>query len=168
MKKFIFKIIVFILLSFGISNYLLYLTTGQSLLSKLRKPNLPNISVGLDTLKGLQDNLPSITSQPKDSIREGVEIAYKWTDAQGVVHYSAEPPAEVQATEIIELDPNTNIVQSYKGNKEASALPETETAQPASTALAPTSGQNVLNDAKEVERLLNERFAKQRETIDSY
>lgn len=87
------------------------------------------------------------------------ENAYKWTDANGVVHYSSEPPELAQTAEILELDPNANIIQGLPERQEA----ETNKQKPSAPALPqgnpynPATVKKLIDDAKNVQTMLNKR-----------
>src|SRR5690606_1757311 len=99
----------------GISNYGFYLMTGKNPFSGFKLPDF---------------SAPSLSEV--NPLSSGKDTAYKWTDEHGVTHYSNEvPPAELTA-EVIEVDPDTNIIQAIK-------IPEKETEkEPA--AITPVEG----------------------------
>jgi len=142
----------------GIANYAVYLMTGKSPFStddlsapSLALPLLPKVSV------------PSLPAK-KDT-------AYKWTDEKGVVHYTTEPPQQASADlEKLEVNPGQNVIQSVKprpaDNKQAPSK------DPASDSLqspySPGAAKKLIEDAKNVQNLLNERYERQNQIIDSH
>lgn len=107
MRLFILKLMVYLTLFAGIGNYIVYLTTGRLPLSEiwqrygkiptsLPSPALPSVELPkMPTLNGRND---------------GLHKAFKWTDTNGVVHYSDQPP-DGQDAKLIEMDPDRNLVQ---------------------------------------------------------
>lgn len=149
MKRFAFKIALMIFVMLGISNYGFYLMTGKApLLSGFKFPDFS------------KTDLNPLSSAP--------ETAYKWVDENGRTHYSNEVPAQSQpAIEVIKVDPNTNIIQAVE-------LPE-EAEEGETTVITPVEGplykpeniQKLINDAKNVEKVLQERHKKQEEIINN-
>lgn len=166
MGKIIFKMLLMTAVFVGIGNYMLYITTGQSPFSNFKLPTFS--SAKQDLKSGINNTFSS-----------GKQEAYKWTDKNGVVHYSSAPPEHLatqtqidQAThnkqlQKIEVDPNTNLIQ---GVKLAEKKEEQITEKPAATTnvYSPAGAQKLLNDAKNVEKLLNDRFEAQKKAIDSH
>lgn len=132
----------------GISNYALYIMTGKSPMS-FSLPNFASVSnsVKAPDLKGL--------------IPAGKERAYKWKDADGLVHYSGEPPSEGQAVELLDVDPNTNLVQGLKATPKPSAEPGPGPAQPqipSGNIYSPETIKELMDNAKGVQDTLNKRY----------
>ncbi|WP_052692027.1 DUF4124 domain-containing protein [Teredinibacter purpureus] len=148
--KLVAKILVMVGLMFGVSNYIMYVMTGKSPFSA----EMPSLSI--PSILNTDSALPST----KDT-------AYKWTDEKGVVHYSSEPPPETtQQVKKLEVDPNVNLIQGLD-------VPEgvAPTATPSNDTLVtpytPTGAQKLLEDAKDVQRILDERFERQKAIIDA-
>jgi len=150
----------------GISNYMLYIMTGKSPFANFKLPNLSFEK------KDLSKNI-------NKALNSGKQQAYKWTDSNGVVHYSSEPPAHLATTEDIQqakarkqletlqIDPNTNLIQGTepKEDKEERVEP---TSQPLQNVYSPGGAQKLMEDAKNVEKLLNDRFEQQKKAIEQY
>lgn len=140
MKKLIFKCVVVVILALGVSNYMMYVMTGK----------LPFSS----------DSLPSFSSPSMPTFAEGKTTAYKWTDANGVVHYSSEPPPNpADAAEKMEVDPNVNLIQ---GIKEEPTIAGAETEAPqgpdfSGNIYSPENVKKLVDDAKAVQEKMNER-----------
>ena len=134
----------------GMSNYALYLMTGKTPFSSFKLPSFSKAEI-----------------QSVNPLNNRPEQAYKWVDKKGVTHYSTEkPPQEQASVEVLEVDPNVNIIQSVKMPEEI---------EEASTTITPVEGplydpQNIkklMDDAKNVEKVLQERYEKQEEIINS-
>lgn len=144
MKSLIIKCIVMILLALGVSNYLIYIKTGKLPFSLDKIPSISTPSF---------NDAPSFISGRK-------EQAYKWTDENGVTHYSSEAPKEVNnQAQIIEVDPDTNLVQGLRMDKEAAP-----TGLPTGSVYNPKNVKKLMDDAKAVQEKMNER-SKQLEGI---
>lgn len=146
--KLVLKVMVMVAVMVGVSNYVLYLMTGKSPFSK---DDIPTIAT-----PNLQNIVPALPA--------GKDTVYKWTDADGAIHYSSEPPPESHqaSAEKMEVDPNTNLIQ---GIKVPEPTPETAvSAAPPPQLHSPHSiqgAQKLIEDAKNVQNLLDERFKKQ-------
>jgi len=148
MGKLIFKAVALLVITVGMSHYGMYLMTGKSPLSdfSFSAPDIPSFSA--------------------PSLPQGRETAYKWTDENGVTHYSSEPPQNQQA-KAIEVDPNTNLVQGMKIEPKAEKAPE---ASAQNNIVAPGPVYNpqtvkkLIDDAQAVQGTLNKRY----ESLENY
>lgn len=149
MKKFALKIVLMLVVVVGLSNYGLYLMTGQSPFSHFKLPDfsVPDLSAA-----------NPLNNQP--------EKAWKWVDENGVTHYSTEAPPQNQLAEELEVDPNTNVIQSVEIPKKQE--PEDTTITPVEGPIYdPATINKLMEDAKNVEKVLQERHEKQEEIINS-
>lgn len=145
MKKLVIKCILMIGVFMGISQYFVYIMTGKSPLEGLKPP-----SFSLDSISA-----PSI----ENIATGGKQTVYKWVDANGVTQYSAEPPPD-QVADTLEVDPNTNLVQGLKMEEEeeegtTTAAPEVNMPQ---NIYSPGAVKKLIDDAKNVSSMLNERY----------
>lgn len=147
MTKLVVKIIIMIVVMLGVSNYVLYIMTGKT---PFTSDSLPS----LDTVKDLTPAIPA-----------GKDTAYKWVDEKGVVHFSTEPPPEEQQAERLEVDPNVNVIKSVKPREQES--PETAPAPELQSPYTPEGAKKLIDDARNVQKLLDDRYEKQKEIIDS-
>lgn len=148
MKKFAFKLTLMLGIMLGVSNYMMYIMTGKSPLS-FSLSNFTKPSSGL-SIPNVQNMIPA-----------GKERAYKWTDANGVVHYSSEAPAGDEAVELLDVDPNTNLVQGLQVTADApEEKPATEvpTTVPSGNVYNPDTIKKLIDDAKSVQDTLNKRY----------
>jgi len=147
--KLLTKIAMMLFVMLGISNYGFYLMTGKNPFSGFKLPDF---------------SPPSLSDNP---LGNGKETAYKWTDEHGVTHYSNEAPPVELAAEVLEVDPNVNVIQSVE-------VPKKDTRQEPS-AITPVEGplykpeniKKLIDDAKNVEKVLQDRHEKQEEIINS-
>lgn len=114
MKRLLFKAVGVVLLVFFIGNYLIYLKTGQMPLRDMRDRMGDDWSVDLrelfspdqlvadakQAIKGVSDKI----AEPERSVPTKV---YKWTDANGQVHFGDKPLAS--GAERIEVDTRNAI-----------------------------------------------------------
>ena len=94
---------------------------------------------------------------------EKVQV-YKWRDKNGVMQFSNTPPTDGAAAEQIVLKPNDNVVQAVKV-----PVKETATAEVSSEAPNPYSikgMKKVMDDAKGVEQLLQNRHEQQQKMLN--
>ncbi|WP_370979000.1 DUF4124 domain-containing protein [Agaribacterium sp. ZY112] len=146
MKGLIFKVVVMLLITIGISNYILYIKTGKSPFNSELITNVLNSS---------EFELPSTKSLPKMSKQK----AYKWIDKDGTTHYSSEAPTENVEATVLEVDPQQNIIQSVEVavKEETPASPQAQTA-PIANPYNPETIHKLMNDAKGVQEKLNSRY----------
>nr|WP_252738328.1 DUF4124 domain-containing protein [Saccharophagus degradans] len=135
----IFKCVVVVVLALGASNYMMYIMTGK--------------------LPFSTESLPSFSSPSLPTFAEGKTTAYKWTDANGVVHYSSEPPPNpADAAVKMEVDPNVNLIQGIK--EEPTIAGEADTPQGpdfSGNIYSPEKVKKLVDDAKAVQQQMNER-----------
>jgi Domain of unknown function (DUF4124) len=107
MRLFILKLMVYLTLFAGLGNYIVYLTTGRIPLREiwLRYGKLPT-SLPTPSLPSV--DLPKMPTLPGRN--EGHQKAFKWTDGNGIVHYSDQPP-DGQDAKLIDMDPDQNLMQ---------------------------------------------------------
>lgn len=147
-KKLVIKVIVLVVIMVGISNYGVYLMTGRLPFS-VNDITLPSVSV------------------PKLPV--GKDTAYKWVDDRGVVHYSTEPPPLAAANaKKLELDPNQNLIKGLEPAAEAQRETAPQTTPTLQSPYSPGAAQKLIEDAKNVQNLLNDRYEKQKEIIDGH
>lgn len=149
MAKMIFKMVVMLVVVVGVSNYALYIMTGKTPFSA-NDLKMPDISA------------PSVDSL----VNGGKTTAYKWTDENGVVHYSSEPPPEKQQVEVLEVDPNVNLVQGIQKKEEVpgpGSQPSLDL--PSGNVYSPENVQKLIQDAKDVQQKLNERYKEQEKIV---
>jgi hypothetical protein len=94
---------------------------------------------------------------------EKVQV-YKWRDKNGVMQFSSTPPVDGSAAEQVVLKPNDNVVQAVK-------VPEKETASAAVSSEMPNpysikGMKKVMDDAKGVEKLLQDRHEQQQKMLN--
>lgn len=96
---------------------------------------------------------------------------YEWKDEEGNLQFSNMPPAEGIEYTVKEYDPNTNVIQAVevpdKEPESASSEPHSsqETEPVGGTGIySPEKIKKLIDDAKNVENLLNDRL-KQQEAI---
>lgn len=147
MKKLLIKCAFVVCLAMGISYYMMYIMTGQ----------MPFDANDI--------SMPDISLSPKKLVSGGKETVYKWVDANGVTQYSSEPPPEQKQATALELDPNINIIQKPPviHREKAKDGPKL---QPSGPIYSPGNVKKLLDDAKNVEKVLDDRFEQQKKTID--
>jgi len=151
MKKMIFKALFMLLVVTGLSNYLIYLNTGQAPFT-IDSFKLDNISA---------PDLGNLAPQ-------GDDTAYKWVDENGVTQYSSEPPPEHIRAQTLTIDPNTNLVAGTKPKEEKKDPPKTPSgaALPTGNIYKPETINKLMDDAKNVQTLLEDRKAQQDKVLD--
>ena len=123
---------------------------------------------------------PSLPNVPKvDSITDSaglgtgeVEI-YEWIDSEGAIQFSNQPPPAGVEYQVRQFDPNANVIQSVElpaEEAETAAVEAQESgpgdAQESASPYTPEGVKKLMDDAKNVEKLLNQRFQSQESAIN--
>lgn len=93
---------------------------------------------------------------------EKVQV-YKWRDEHGVMQFSNTPPQTGGAAEQVVLDPNHNLMQAVKVPEEEDVKPEVEAESP--NPYSVKGMKKVVDDAKGVEQLLQQRHESQQQML---
>ena len=150
--------IVPLVLVMGAANYLMYLTTGKTmitdLISSAKSFNMPDVSSVADAVSSaIPDSVDEVASESKNDV-------YRWVDEDGTVHFGEAPPGSIEF-ESVSLDPEMNIIQSVEvemAEKEAPKKVESP-----KDPLQFRGAKKLMDDAKDVQRLLDERYQNQLE-----
>lgn len=140
---------------------------GEPLMS-LSKLKLPGFSVPEVSLP----EMPSLSAggapiEADDSDLSGKDVFYKWHDADGNLHFTSEPPPEGVAFTRKGFDPDTNVIRSVEPETvvtgdEADPAPQSQAqAKDPGDIGNPYSKESIeklFNDAKNIEKMLNERL----------
>ena len=157
-KLFIAVLIIGILLPFTI------------LKGKDGKPmmNIGDIKIPEISLPDIPDLTNSSENKGSTTV-DGKDLIYKWLDSEGNPQFSTSPPPEGIEYTVKGYDPNTNLIQAVEVPVKDSEgeTEKTETKKPAASAdeiggvYSPEAVEKLFKDAKNVEKLLNERFKNQ-------
>ena len=117
---------------------------------------------GATEFSRLKDKAPKgLSSVVSD---EKVQV-YKWRDENGVMQFSNTAPKHSLAEQIV-LDPNSNLIQAVK--VPVKAVPKEEESAEATSPYSVQGMKKVMDDAKGVEALLQQRHEKQQEMLKNY
>ncbi len=120
------------------------------------------LSNGSSEFKKLKAKAPkNLTSVVSD---EKVQV-YKWRDKNGVMQFSNTPPPSDKGAEQVELDPNSNLMQAVKvpeEKEEPAEVANVEKPNPYSV----KGMKKVMDDAKGVEQLLQQRHEDQQKMMN--
>ncbi len=165
MLKFLFKLILVILILFGLSSYTNYLLTGKTPDIAINKPTLPDIEISK-----LTDTLSDKFNIIEEKKPAANTYLYKWRDTKGVIHYtSKKPPENIQDFESIKLSNNTNVVPAVSDNE---VIHEKQTQQQApsenlsTNIYSPEGIKKLFDQAKDVQNLMNDQFTQQENSIN--
>jgi hypothetical protein len=123
-------------------------------------------------------SLPKIPdSKPPASISKGMtgkDIIYQWRDAEGNLNFTTQqPPAGIEYS-VKGYDPRTNLIQSVKieeepevsvTDSEQNDRVQVKGASDIGNPYSPEKVEKLFNDAKNVEKLLNDRMKQQEAMI---
>ena len=155
-----FKIILMLII-LGIVSALPMIYTGKfdpvALLDLDFSPNL-----GMDRLGAkVSKKYSSVVTDEKVKL-------YKWRNADGVMQFTSDPPPSTIAAEQIELNPNSNVIPAIKISKkevkvESKPVAKTKIANP----YAAKEMKKMMDDARGVEAMLQQRNEQQQKMLDS-
>ncbi len=98
------------------------------------------------------------------------DIVYQWRDAEGSLHFTSQPPPEGTEYTVKGYDPRTNLIQSVKieeepevsvTDSEQNERTQVKGASDIGNPYSPEKVEKLFNDAKNVEKLLNDRMKQQ-------
>ena len=129
---------------------------------------LPDFSLPeLPKLPSAKDLAPSVDGMG------GKDIFYKWYDADGNVQFTTEPPADGIEYTIKGYDPDTNVIQAVEIPDEEPEVkepdPEIQKSEKSDDNSSPYSQESIkklFEDAKNIEKMLNERYQQQEALIN--
>ena len=124
------------------------------------------LSFAQNETDSLKDNIPGrLTDVVGGNVGAKTVQVYKWRDANGVMQFSNTPPTDAQAEQVM-FDPNTNLVQAVKIKLKVEPKPEQVQAKMPKP-YSVKSMKKVMDDAKGVEDMLQQRFEVQQEMLNN-
>ena len=97
------------------------------------------------------------------------DVIYQWRDAQGLLHFTSEPPEEGIEYTAKGYDPNANLIQSVKveSPQVAATVEEPVIKSPSDIGnpYSPEKVEKLFEDAKNVQKLLEDRMQQQEAMI---
>ena len=121
MKTLLLKTLLLTGVIVGISNYVIYLKTGRMPIKEWVQNGNWSFNLSADQLaekaekmgKGVMDQVSPTSNEPTK--------VYKWTDADGVVHYGERPAGEGAQEMAIDTDQNVFTAQDQSSNPPANS-----------------------------------------------
>ncbi len=109
---------------------------------------------------------------PVDSkIGKREDIIYQWRDANGELHFTSAPPPEGIEYTAKGYDPNVNLIQSvevkYEEPPSMQAEPQIKKPSDIGNPYSPDNIQKLIDDAHNVQKLMNERMKQQESILNS-
>lgn len=116
-------------------------------------------------------DLPSSEEPDKTGPPQLGRPIYQWSDTEGNLQFSGEPPAAGIEYTVQAYDPNINIIQSVKTDPQESES-DADTRPPETIGTTEDSGnvyslegiEKIFEDVNNIEKLLNQRFKNQEAT----
>ena len=159
MTRLILKISFIACILYGLGNYASYLMTGNLPSIVKQPPEIPAFNISKLTR--------SVSTKYKGNNEEEItenKYLYKWRDANGVMHYTSDKPPEDINYKSIRLSNDTNVVPAVSESDATNAhpvqqqLPSTEIP---SNVYSPEGIEQLFNQAKDIQNLVNEQFEQQ-------
>ena len=114
---------------------------------------------------GSSQNLKGVSGIGSAVTDEAVTV-YEWVDEKGRKHFSNTPPAG-QNAKALQLRPDTNLIQAVKPQVEKVApRPKVTSIGEMKSPYTPGGAKKLIDDAKNVQEMLNQRFDQQKALID--
>ena len=132
---------------------------------------MPDLAVpDMQDIKNATDELPGKAGQS--------DVIYQWTDANGNLNFTTEPPPEGIEFTRRTFNPAANVIQSVKSKQEAVVATDNLQAGGAGGNVGESDGNignpyspekidKLFDDARKVQQQLNERALKQQQIIDN-
>ena len=156
MLRFLFKIMIIVLIASGFTYYASYLMTGKMPDIAIDKPALPDIN-----LSKLTDTVSNKFKSIKK--REPVKdiSLYKWRDAKGIIHYVSEKPSDEINYEEIILSNDTNLVPAVSENEVTHEKSTRELPKPAlpTNIYSPEGIKHLFDQAHDIQNQVNKQFS---------
>ena len=112
---------------------------------------------------------PVVPENFSNVVTDKAVTVYKWVDENGIQHFGSTPPAGVVA-EAKHLKPSQNVIQALKIPEKEDADKEESIKKDDGVLKNPYNPENmkqIINDAKNVQKLLDQRFENQKEMMNS-
>ena len=175
--RLLIKSLTVVVIVTGVGSYSSYLLTG---LWPWQTINLPSISDLSASGEALLDQVEQITPDLTVPASDSTTTVYKWRDKEGVWHYSNTEPPQHSNAETLHLETNVNVLpasetpattsdssQMIKTPATAAKSDQKPTEDNSQPSLYSSEGiQKLMQDARNVQELMNNRAAEQQQAID--
>ena len=106
-----------------------------------------------------------------DDNLKGKDIFYQWLDSDGNIQFTSEPPPDGVEYTVKGYDPDANVIPSVKlpAKKKTDGEPSGGSELKGGESVNPYSSESIkklFDDAKNIEKMLQQRFKDQSESID--
>jgi hypothetical protein len=118
---------------------------------KLLKPASPSTT--------LPTNISTVTTD------SAVQV-YRWRDENGHMQFSSTPPPNVSEVELIDLQPNKNVIQAVKVPAKAAEVASTA-APEISNPYSPKGMSDLLKQATQLKDIVNQQQLDQQQSLDT-
>ena len=108
----------------------------------------------------------SVFEKGSDAVVDKKVQVYKWRDQDGVIQFSSEPPPEAHNAEQIILHPDSNVVQAVKAREKETVQPVAKAENLAATPYSINGMKKVVDDAKGIEEMLQQRDEQQQKILN--
>jgi hypothetical protein len=108
----------------------------------------------------------SVFKKGSDVVVDKEVQVYKWRDQDGVMQFSSKPPPDTHNAEQIVLHPDSNVVQAVTVGEKETAQPVAKTENLAATPYSIKGMKQVVDDAKGIEEMLQQRDEQQQKILN--
>lgn len=171
LKKLIFKAVLVAGIMLGLSSYAGYLMTGQLPFSFLKNLTGNLQSTAREKLSDLKtlERPKNQKTETGEVLNTGNATVYKWRDAEGVLHYSSEPPPQGTQASTMLLDSKVNVLSAVKApisesQPEKSAAKEV-VAEGLSNPYTPEGVKEIMDKTKKTQKQMQERMEQQQKIL---
>ena len=133
---------------------------------------LPDLKLPDFSLPEIPD-LPSANDESSSDNRVRVDVFYQWYDKAGNIQFTTSPPPAGVDYTLKEVNPDANLIQSVELPKatseqttEVQAIGKAESSDDLPNPYSKESVENLFKDAKNVEKLLQQRMDQQNSVLN--
>jgi hypothetical protein len=171
--KLIVRSLMMLFIVVGIGSYMIYLKTGQSpwSLAMFKLPNMPKVELPFSDEVVNLGPLGEEASKGGVVLGEGKTRVYKWQDEFGQWHYGEKSPEDVQTVESMVVNREQNVIVGIRKPVEPLAEQSQVTQakpsgdSPIESPYSPEKIQKLFEDAKGLQKVLDDRAAAQEKLL---
>ena len=111
-------------------------------------------------------SVAGVVKKGSDVVVDKKVQVYKWRDQDGVMQFSNQPPPDAHNAEQIVLHPDSNVVQAVTVSEKETAQPIANADNRAATPYSINGMKQVVDDAKGIEEMLQQRDEQQQKILN--
>ena len=154
-------IINLLLLTLVVAAVLPFITLGPNGSALLEPPDINVPDFDIPKISEL------VTKSKPASNDDQSALVYKWRDSDGRMHYTSDPPPQGVQSEMLSIRPDTNVVPAVKPPQPSKQVTKPKTQKdPVGSVYSPGNIRQLIDDARNVENVLNDRATELQQLSD--